>query len=258
MKKLLLATSVLAANAVAAHAQVAPPVYNWTGFYIGAHVGGGMMNSPFGVSTTESLNTFAAAAIMSSSNLGGSNGTGAVAGGQFGYNYQQGNWVFGVEGEGFWSGMNLTSNSHSFYTSTGAVTSASGTSVTNTSDFTLAGRLGIAFDRTLIFGKGGWAWGDHKFDAFSTCCGLTPRTSTANASGTLDGLLLGIGIEHALMRNVTVKFEYDHIGFGAKELTITQCPGTIGSVCAPSGTASFSSTKQIFKVGANYLFNVGP
>jgi outer membrane immunogenic protein len=254
MKKLLLATSVLALNAVAAQAQVAPPVYNWTGFYIGANVGGGMMNSPFGVSNTESLNTFAAATVLNSSRLSGENGTGAVAGGQFGYNYQQGNWVFGIEGEGFWSGMKLNSTSTSF-SSNGSIFETSGISVTNTSDFTLAGRLGIAFDRTLIYGKGGWAWGDHKFNSFDTCCGTTPTTSTANASGTLDGLLLGIGIEHALMRNVTIKFEYDHINFGSKELLVTNCSPTL---CAPVGTASFSSTKQIFKVGANYLFNVGP
>ena len=35
-------------------------------------------------------------------------GTGAIAGGQLGCNYQDGNWVFGLEGEGYWSGIKGT------------------------------------------------------------------------------------------------------------------------------------------------------
>jgi outer membrane immunogenic protein len=258
MKKLLLATSCLALSCVAAQAQVAPPVYNWTGFYVGGNVGAGKMTAPGSASNQESLAVSPVGAAASISLLGfntlDANGTGAVAGGQFGYNYQMGNWVIGVEGEGFWSGIKLTNN-QSVFNSDGTLRETFGSSVKNNSDFTIAGRLGVAFDRTLIYGKGGWAWGDHKFNSFESCCNATPTTFTSNASGTLDGLLVGIGIEHALMRNVTIKFEYDHISFGSKELLVTECSPTL---CLPVGGASFSSTKQIFKVGANYLFNVGP
>jgi outer membrane immunogenic protein len=265
MKKLLLAASCLALTSTISMAAdvsapytkapvIAAPVFTWTGFYVGANVGGGMMTGPnSGASMQESLGQSLASISSGFSNISG-NGTGAIAGGQFGYNYQQGNWVFGVEGEGFWSGIKLK-NTTTSVSPTGAIDEVRGLSITNTGDFTVAGRLGIAFDRTLIYGKGGWAWGDHKFDAFDNCCAPAfTNNSTAHASGTLDGLLVGVGIEHALMRNVTIKFEYDHISFGAKELLITQCSIT----CAATGTASFSSTKQIFKVGANYLFNVGP
>ena len=71
----------------------------------------------------------------------------------------------------------------------------------------------------------------------------------------LDGFLVGVGLEHALTRNWTVKLEYDYIGFGTKELAFTNC--NIGAPCTVPGTFSFSATKQIFKVGANYLFDFG-
>ena len=72
--------------------------------------------------------------------------------------------------------------------------------------------------------------------------------------GTLDGFLIGAGIEHALTRNWTVKLEYNYIGFGSKQFTTTEC--SLG-VCAPVGTNLLSANKQVFKVGVNYLFDVG-
>jgi len=261
MKKLLLATTILMPFAVAydaptSSAQAGPPTYNWTGFYIGGQVGGGVMKEPSSGSSNQE-----GPAVQASSQQpffgggsAGGNGTGAIAGGQVGYNYQQGNWLFGVEGEGFWSGMKLTSTSKEF-NNDGSVLATIGSSVKNTADYTVAGRLGIVFDRTLIYGKGGWAWGSHDFYVFETCCNTTPSTASASASGTLDGFLVGVGIEHALMRNWTVKFEYNYIGFGSKELRVTECSSS--GTCVTPFSTPFSSTKQIFKVGANYLFNVG-
>jgi outer membrane immunogenic protein len=259
MKKLLLATTILVPFAVAyaptASAQTAPPTYNWSGFYIGGQVGGGLMKQPNnGSSNQESgnLTQFGIGPLLGGSSPGG-NGTGAIGGGQAGYNYQMGNWLFGVEGEGFWSGIKMASN-RSELNSDGTIFATSGTTIKNTSDYTIAGRLGIVFDRTLIYGKGGWAWGSHDFFAFQTCCNTTPFTSTASASGTLDGMMVGIGLEHALTQNWTIKLEYDYIGFGPKELLVTSCSG---SVCVTPATASFNSTKQVFKVGTNYLFHMG-
>jgi len=75
----------------------------------------------------------------------------------------------------------------------------------------------------------------------------------------LDGFLVGVGIEHALTRNWTVKAEYNYIGFGGKETAVTQCQNTAltGNVCAVTGTSTIGATKQIFKLGANYLFDFG-
>ena len=57
---------------------IAAPVFSWTGCYVGVHGGGGVMRD----------------------NWTDENGSGGLAGGQVGCNYQDGNWVFGVEGEG--------------------------------------------------------------------------------------------------------------------------------------------------------------
>ncbi|WP_156944429.1 outer membrane protein [Bradyrhizobium sp. Ec3.3] len=123
-----------------------------------------------------------------------------------------------------------------------------------TDDFTIAARVGITFDRTLIYGKGGWAWGEFKQASTSICCSTgSLTTTTTSAKGTLDGFLVGVGIEHALTRNWTVKAEYDYMGFGAKEVSFTECTST----CSVPGTTTLSATKQVFKVGANYLFDFG-
>ncbi len=110
MKKLLLATTCLALSSVAVMAAdlpiptkaplIAAPVFSWTGCYVGAHVGGGTL-------TTNMINSEGIASNENSN----ANGSGAVAGGQLGCNYQDGNWVFGLEGEGYWSGIKATQNS---------------------------------------------------------------------------------------------------------------------------------------------------
>jgi len=182
-------------------------------------------------------------------------GTGGLAGGQVGCNYQDGNWVFGLEGEGYWSGMKATDASSS--NSQGSPFFGDTDTAKNKYDFSIAARAGIAFDRTLVYGKAGWVWG--KFDILSTefvnFIGGPSFSSTTAASGTLDGLLLGVGIEHALTNNWTVKLEYNYLKYGSKELTLTHCDNDSIPACA-NFTNTYHADKQIFKIGANYLFNM--
>ncbi len=99
MRKSLFRTSLLigccacafvAAPALAADLPVkAPPapapipVFSWTGFYLGANVGGAWSNSTITDNVT--------GASLSTDN------SGFIGGGQVGFNYQVNNWVFGVE-----------------------------------------------------------------------------------------------------------------------------------------------------------------
>ncbi len=230
MKKLLLATSCFVLGSSAGMAAdfplqakapiVTAPAFSWTGCYVGAHVGGGTMTN------TE----------------GSVNGKGGLAGGQGGCNYQDGNWVFGVEGEGYWSGIKTTTNSSDIPSVLNTTFATFGNTLSNKNDFTIAARAGITFDRTLIYGKGGWAWGSFSRTSFNQCCSVGSTLSTSAMSGTLDGFLVGAGIEHALTRNWTVKLEYNFIGFGAKELSVTGCQN---AVCAVTGTSSLSATKSL-------------
>jgi outer membrane immunogenic protein len=220
------------------------PAFSWTGFYIGALVGGGTLSDP--------QNNFEGASTATG-------GKGAIAGGQLGYNYQDGNWLFGIEGEGFWSGIKDSLDFNNVNSTTGAVTSISNTTFNNRYDYTIAGRVGLTFDRTLVFAKGGWAWGNYKFtDSFASATSVNHGFD--NGTVTLDGALFGVGLEHALTRNWTVKFEYDYIAYGSKTLSTTGC-NTSGATtnCFFNGGSPLSSNKQLFKFGVNYLFDpMGP
>jgi len=107
----------------------APPVFSWTGFYLGVNGGYGVNNSggDFG------------------------NPDGGFVGGTVGYNYQMGPYVLGVEGD--WDWADLTS---------------SGTNVVSTYKssvediVTARARVGYAIDRTLLFVTGGYAGADDK------------------------------------------------------------------------------------------------
>ena len=217
------------------------PIFSWTGCYVGAHAGGGVMRD-----------------TIDGGMVAGNDytGSGGLAGGQVGCNYQEGNWLLGAEGEGYWSGMKTTNASSD-------PTFRDTDTAKNKYDFSIAARAGIAFDRTLVYGKAGWVWGKFDFGtAFnSTCCSFNngPFVSTTAASGTLDGLLVGVGIEHALTNNWTVKVEYNYLKYGSKELSITSCSNgnTPAVTCTNNSTGTFHAEKQIFKIGANYLFNMG-
>jgi outer membrane immunogenic protein len=245
MKKLLASASfiVLSSATVFAadlpmnyksHAPYMAPVFNWTGCYVGVHGGGGAMRDSFTDQT----------------------GTGGLAGGQLGCNYQDGNWVFGAEGEGYWSGIKATSAS-----SVNSEGVRDTVDTKNKYDFSIAARAGIAFDRTLVYGKAGWVWGQFDFlssDTNFNGVGVPPTIRTSSASGTLDGLLLGVGIEHAITNNWTVKLEYNFLKYGSKELSFTNCQSNAIPTCfAAGGTDTVRADKQIFKIGANYLFNMG-
>ena len=76
-------------------APMVAPVYDWSGFYVGAHIGGAWSNS-----------------TLTNSNIGTSwdpGGTGFIGGFQAGYNFQAGNFLFGVEGDFDWTTLAGTS-----------------------------------------------------------------------------------------------------------------------------------------------------
>src|SRR6266571_3156762 len=117
MKKFLLATVGLAALGMAAPASAAdlaarpytkaPPmvaaIYDWSGFYIGANGGWGSSHKCWDFVTP--AGAFVAAE-------GCHDATGGTAGGQVGYRWQAGTWVFGLEAQGNWadfSGRNQSS-----------------------------------------------------------------------------------------------------------------------------------------------------
>ena len=240
MKKIALAFSILAISSIGASAAdlpvkapvpyVAPAPFSWTGFYVGGNVGAGvLLDQGF---------------QPQNANDADRHGIGGLAGGQVGYNWQIGMLVLGIEGEGFWSGMKVTQDQ---FQGINPGTLFATASIRNKWDWDIAGRFGVAFDRALVYGKAGWVEGGFGWNA-----NVFPL-DVVQGSHNLDGLLIGIGLEYAFTNNWTVKFEYDYLGFPAKDVGFTAlaCP-----TCTPfTFTQSVSADKHIFKVGFNYLFN---
>src|SRR4051812_19462995 len=134
--------------------------YNWMGPYIGANVGyqwGSVTHHP-----TEP--------------------SGGVFGGQLGYNWQNGQLVFGLETDLQWSGADDVLFARKF----------------NNNWFgTTRGRIGYAMNNVLAYGTGGFAYG-----------GLELETAGLSESKTLFGWTLGVGMEVGLTPNWTAKVEY--------------------------------------------------
>jgi len=205
----------------------AAPAFSWTGCYVGVHAGAGvLLDQGFDNSAADR------------------HGVGGLAGGQIGCNYQTGMLVVGIEGEGFWSGMRVTQDQ--FFGPNNALSSSA--TIKNKWDYDIAGRFGVAIERALVYGKAGWVLGGFDWN-FAPVNG----TSRDQGNATLNGLLIGVGMEYAFTNNWTTKFEYDYLGFGAKNVTFNSFCPSCNQVNA-TFVQSVSADKHIFKVGINYKF----
>ncbi|MBV9530828.1 MAG: TonB-dependent receptor, partial [Bradyrhizobium sp.] len=182
-------------------ALLARSAYNWTGVYVGADGGYGWQKS------TGTLIT-AAGAFSTPYDYGV---TGPFAGSFVGWNYQFNRLVLGIEGDWQWS--NLTGNSQSLAPlgATGAFPAGPFTVSTTTKDYgSIRGRLGVAFDRFLIFGTGGWAVGN-----LSTAFALTGAAPFATTGGNSNGWTAGAGVEYAITDTILSRIEYRYTSLEA-------------------------------------------
>src|SRR5262245_6855022 len=161
MSKMFLFGSVLATTVLGGAAQAAdlprkalpppaPPLFTWTGFYIGAHVGAGW--------GTKEWHDFAdvdrSEIDLFPGPQGSYNVNGFLGGGQIGFNWQSGWWVFGIEADA--SGANLRGSGFCFFDFDGGDLHTCNTKVTALG--TITGRLGFTvIDRAMIYVKGGGA-----------------------------------------------------------------------------------------------------
>lgn len=198
-------------------------VYNWTGFYVGAHAGWGRVDLTSTVVAPPGFGTF------------GTDESGFLGGGQIGANYQMGQFVIGVEGDISWTDIGRTNTA-----------TALGITVTESAnvDFigTLAARLGYAFGPAMIYVKGGAAWLD--WSASATATGLLVGTASYGATET--GWLVGGGVEYGLTPNWSAKLEYNYLDFGTERTTF-------GGALAGTVIDTDLST-HVVKAGINYRF----
>jgi outer membrane immunogenic protein len=232
------------------------PVYNWGGFYIGAHAGWGFAHNRFRdtVSGIDSADFFA---------------DGGFAGGQIGYNWQYGAWVFGVEGEGSFAhirkgvfgpfclpgtpfgcsqvcGTGLGGIGNPFACNPGCsplgLFGCFGQLGARIEEIALlTGRIGHAWGPWLAYAKGGVAYAHERY-VFNT-----PGVLDTIVDGNRWGWTVGAGIEYGFAANWSAKLEYNFIDFGTERLTFV----------APGGAAfAFDHSQQVHlaKFGINYRF----
>ena len=240
-------TAVAAAADMPVNAPPPPLPFSWTGFYVGGNIGGAWTNNRW----TDTL-------LLTNFN-NNSNNRVFIGGGQFGVNYQIGNFVIGGEWDFDWASNHNNNN--------GVVVPGVGTIVvTNNNRWitTLAARFGWAVDHWLFYGKAGGGWvGNSDLTvtnittgvSLSTCSNLNTFNNGFNNCGNNNtgGWLVGAGFEYAFTNNWTVKLEYDYLGLGNRTFLI---PAT-APVLAGDTFTSGNRNVQMFKVGFNYLFNWG-
>ncbi len=207
--------------APAAPVAYAPQIYNWTGIYVGGHIGGGYSNSTW----TDPIN----AAVNDDFNSWG-----FLGGAQVGVNAQFNRLVIGLEGDFSWTSIKNSG--------TDSIGDTLNTSVQWTS--TVTGRVGAAFDRLLVYGKGGLALAQDQ----SSLTDLGGNTSTDTILRT--GWTVGAGLEYALDDNWSAKIEYDYLGFGPQSMNFNT--PMLGPV-----TSSTSLDVQEVKAGLNFRFGGG-
>jgi outer membrane immunogenic protein len=170
----------------------AAPIYNWTGFYIGGHLGG---------------------AFAGDNSLTGNNGR-FLGGVQGGADYQFApSWVIGIEAQYSW----LASNDR-------GVLFPGGTLVTSNSDQlgSVTGRLGYTWGPALLYAKGGFAWKDRNDIGVSVGGAPVPFTTDGDHR---DGYTVGAGLEYMFAPSWSAKVEYQYYNFG--DTTFTSGPSDI-------------------------------
>jgi outer membrane immunogenic protein len=206
MKKFLLGSVTLVAFAAPAVAADMPArtytkapvytapeaVYNWTGFYIGGHIGG---------------------AFAGNNSLEGSGGR-FLGGVQGGFDYQFAtNWVIGAEAQYSW----LAGNNG------GGALFPGSTVVTAKNDQlgSVTGRLGYTWGPALLYAKGGYAWRDNP--NIGVAVAGVPAAFTTDGAHT-DGYTVGAGLEYMFAPNWSAKAEYQYYNFGSSTFTSGPAP----------------------------------
>jgi outer membrane immunogenic protein len=185
MKKTIFAAT-LAATAAASGAAIAADiprgpvpyysptsVYNWSGAYAGLNVG-----YEWGKVANSSIKP-----------------RGIAGGGQFGYNWQSGQFVFGGETDIQYSGADDTFAPYKF---------------SNPWFGTLRGRVGVALNNILLYATGGLAYGD-----------LKGELAGLSESKTLTGWTGGLGMEVGFTPSWSAKVEYLYMDLGNRTYSIT-------------------------------------
>src|SRR4051794_33691042 len=208
MKKFLLGTVALVALGMAGPASAADlaarpytpaplpmvaAIYDWSGFYIGANGGWGEVHNC--VDFLDAAGTAFAQGCRERS--------GGLVGGQIGYRWQAGTWVFGLEAQGDWADLS--------HTRVSVFDPTLSTRIKTDGIGLFTGQIGYAWNAALLYVKGGAAVTSNRFSILDN---LNFGAELAAASATRWGAAVGVGFEYGFAPNWSFGVEYDHLFMG--------------------------------------------
>jgi len=206
----------------------APPLYVWTGCYVGGNVGGAWAR-------------FDVTDVVTGGSGSRSSSASVAGGGQIGCDYQFYNsWVVGIRN--MFDGTDI----HRSRDFLDPVNGGFGHIDTKVRWFdALTARLGyLVAPNWLIYGQGGAAWTSAEATAFNSF-----GTEIGSISGnSRTGWTAGGGVEWMFIPHWSLFAEYNFMGFGTRSSSFTACGA------ATCGIFSAKANVQNALVGVNYRF----
>jgi outer membrane immunogenic protein len=212
-------------QAPVAYVPVVAPVYNWGGIYGGINGGWGWGSANWDAGVAGTFTGLA----------GSPNDNGGLVGATIGANFQADAFVFGIEGDWDYSGINTGT--------TAAICSTFGTCQTGNNWLsTIRGRVGWASDRVLFYATGGGAFAN-----------VQTTYSGVQTTHTQIGYSAGAGVEWAFADNWTARAEYLYVNLGtwSGNCSTTACTTASGGLPIP---LSVNLIENVFRVGVDFKY----
>jgi outer membrane immunogenic protein len=227
--------------------------YNWTGFYLGINGGYANSNEKTTITGGNPLSgTILATGFLPSVLDTGHDGW--TFGGQIGWNFQYGGFVWGIETDLQFSDTKASASQLVTLAPLGVPIGISGEATAEREWFgTVRGRAGILLnEKLLVYGTGGLAYGSFNHSASASLIAPAPfgATAAASRSETEWGWTVGAGMEAAFAHNWRLKAEYLYSDYGDASLTY----GTTVLGAPVAFTATTPLKYHDFRVGLNYNF----
>lgn len=227
----------------------APAAFSWSGFYVGGNFGYGFSGDGAISSEGQLGPNIANIATGARPGLVDLDRGGALAGAQVGYNWQSGSLVYGIEADLSFAHVTDTQNAVTPQINTGL---AQDNVFRSELDYlgTVRARLGYTFDRTLLYGTAGLAYGRNKMSV-DMAAPNGVRQFTDEKHETSVGYAIGAGVEYAVTSKISLKSEYLYYDLGKETLNVQAIPGT---GVAGGYNSEFDNDGHLFRVGLNYKF----
>jgi len=267
MKRFLLATTALAlcepafAADMPVKAPAATPAYSWTSCHLG-----GQMGVAWGRANITDPNSFILTPgigfVAPTGGTVGVNQDGGIGGVQLGCDYEFANhWVIGAAGDFSFADIKNQVADPFFVGKGGNPIQIEAKTEWLAS---ATARLGYAWDRWMLYGKGGAAWSRDRYNVQNNLFWGTPGNlcvvntfsvaCNATGSATLSGWTAGVGVTYAVTDAWSLGLEYDHYGFGKRTVLLTD-PTVAGG--SPSTALSIGERIDAVKVTVDYHFGPG-